>query len=77
MKYAAATDLAEKEAILRNILAESPSFSESLRIWTADTRFVLDELEKMNPGKRKSMFAGKLDLKRIGVFGMSFGGSAI
>ena len=74
VKYAAASDLAEKEAILRQILAESPSFSESLRIWTADIRFVLDELEKMNSGKRKSMFAGKLDLKRIGVFGMSFGG---
>ncbi|MEK6322549.1 MAG: hypothetical protein AABN33_12810 [Acidobacteriota bacterium] len=73
--YAAATDPAEKEAILRRIVAEWPVLSESLSVWTADTRFVLNELERMNAGKRKSMFAGKLDLKRIGVFGMSFGGA--
>ncbi|MGH9872813.1 MAG: alpha/beta hydrolase family protein [Pyrinomonadaceae bacterium] len=74
-KYAAAADLAEKEAIMRKMLAGMPTFSESLKIWTADTLFVLDELEKMNSGKRKSMFVKKLDLKRTGVFGMSFGGS--
>ncbi len=73
-KYAAATDPAEKETMLRRIIAEWTVLDESLRIWTADTRFVLDELERMNAGKRKSIFAGKLDLKRVGVFGMSFGG---
>lgn len=74
-KYIAATDPAEKDALLRQVLAEWPTLDQSLLIWTADTRFVLDELEKMNSGKRKSMFAKKLDLKRIGVFGMSFGGA--
>ncbi len=73
--YAAATDPAEKEAMLRRIVAEWTVLDESLRVWTADTRFVMDELERMNAGKRKSIFAGKLDLQRIGVFGMSFGGA--
>jgi predicted dienelactone hydrolase len=74
-KYVAATDPAEKDALLRQVLAAWPTLDESLLIWTADTRFVLDELEKMNSGERNSIFAKKLDLKRTGIFGMSFGGS--
>lgn len=35
-----------------------------------DITFVLDELTKMNPSK----FGGKLDLKRVGIIGHSFGG---
>ncbi len=74
-KYAAATDPAEKDSLLRRIVAEWPALDESLRIWTADVRFVLNQLEKMKSNKPKNMFAGKLDLKRIGIFGMSFGGA--
>jgi predicted dienelactone hydrolase len=74
-KYGAATDSIERDALIRRIAAAWTLLDESLRIWTADTRFVLDTLEKMNSGARKSMFSGKLDLKRIGIFGMSFGGS--
>ncbi|HEX9423835.1 MAG TPA: hypothetical protein VF899_11365 [Pyrinomonadaceae bacterium] len=74
-KYGAATDSIERDALIRRIAAEWTLLDESLRIWTADTRFVLDTLEKMNSGARKSMFSGKLDLKRTGIFGMSFGGS--
>ncbi len=44
-KYAAATDPAEKEATLRRIVTEWTVLDESLRVWTADTRFVLDEME--------------------------------
>ncbi|MBA3768628.1 MAG: hypothetical protein H0W99_16955 [Acidobacteria bacterium] len=74
-KYAAATEPAEKEDLIKRIVADWPLLEESLRIWAADVRFVLDELERMNSGKRKSTFAKKLNLKRIGIFGMSFGGA--
>ncbi|MGQ0640680.1 MAG: alpha/beta hydrolase family protein [Gemmatimonadaceae bacterium] len=74
-KYGAASDTAEKQATLRRIVAEWTVLDESLRIWTADTRFVLDELERLNAGTRSSIFAAMLDLKRVGVFGMSFGGA--
>lgn len=47
----------------------------SLKVWTQDTRFVLDELERLNRGERPSLFAGRLDLNRIGIFGHSFGGT--
>ncbi len=73
-KYGAATDAAEKDSLIRQVVAAWPVLDESLRIWAADVRFVLDELEKMNSGKRTSIFGRKLDLKRIGILGMSFGG---
>lgn len=74
-QYMQAAGMDEKEAALRKLDAQLPVLEESLRVWTADTGFVLDELERMNSGKVKSIFAKKLDLKRIGILGMSFGGS--
>ncbi len=74
-KFAAATDSKEKETLLRQLINGSPLLNESLRIWVKDTEFVLGELEKMNAGRRKNVFKGRLDLKRVGVFGMSFGGT--
>lgn len=74
-KYTAATDPAEKERLLRQIVAAWPVLHESLRIWTADVRFLLNQLENMKSNKPRNMFAGKLDLNRIGIFGMSFGGA--
>ncbi|MGI8732051.1 MAG: alpha/beta hydrolase family protein [Pyrinomonadaceae bacterium] len=75
VKYAAATEPAEKEDLIKKIVAGWPLLEESLRIWAADVSFVLDEFERMNSGKRSSAFAKKLNLKRIGIFGMSFGGA--
>lgn len=74
-KLAAATDAKEKETLLRQLINGSPLLNDSLRVWAKDTGFVLDELEKMNAGRRQNMFKGKLDMKRVGVFGMSFGGT--
>jgi predicted dienelactone hydrolase len=45
-----------------------------LSTWVADTQFVLDQLERINKDM-SDPFAGKLDLERLGVFGMSFGGA--
>jgi predicted dienelactone hydrolase len=47
----------------------------SLRIWTDDTRFVLDQLESVDAERPGGLFAGRLDLARLGVLGMSFGGT--
>ena len=42
-------------------------------VWVADQRFVYDTLATWNEGD--PLFAGKLDLTRIGSFGHSFGGA--
>jgi len=51
---------------------------ERLGVWVADTRFVIDAITEMDAGARPpgKIFTGRLDLKRLGVFGMSFGGAA-
>jgi dienelactone hydrolase len=46
-----------------------------LALRTADVRFVLDELERLDRFDPKGLFAGRLDFSRVGVFGHSFGGA--
>jgi predicted dienelactone hydrolase len=46
-----------------------------LQLWTQDSRFVLDQVFKLNAGELDRRFAGRLDLTRIGAFGHSFGGA--
>ncbi len=48
---------------------------ESIPIWLADTRFVIDWLEEKNAKDPESPFYGRLDLTKLGVLGMSYGGS--
>jgi dienelactone hydrolase len=43
-------------------------------VWVADVRFVLDQLEQFNISD--PLFADRLDLTRVGIFGHSFGGGA-
>lgn len=43
----------------------------------ADERFVMDQLQLLDAGKLDSRFAGKLDLQRIGLTGVSLGGGAM
>ena len=43
----------------------------------ADQRFVMDQLDLLNAGKLDPRFAGKIDLQRIGLTGVSLGGGAI
>ena len=47
----------------------------ALPLWTADLRFAIDEIGKLNRD-RKSIFYGRLDMGRCGAFGHSFGGAA-
>lgn len=70
-----AVNSAESESLFRRYSEATPVLNESLRIWTADTRFVMDELERINRGEHQHPFAGRLDIERIGIFGMSFGGA--
>ena len=46
-----------------------------LAVRTADVRFVLDTLERDQAVGRAGLLSDCLDLKRVGVFGHSFGGS--
>ncbi|WP_327310748.1 alpha/beta hydrolase family protein [Streptomyces sp. NBC_01243] len=54
------TDPAAISALLEKVVA----------VRVADTRFVLDELARLN----RTRFGGELDLRRVGVFGQSAGG---
>ncbi|MGB8645187.1 MAG: hypothetical protein WCF84_08110 [Anaerolineae bacterium] len=43
----------------------------------ADERFVMDQLQRLNAGQLDARWAGKLDLQRIGLTGVSLGGGAM
>jgi hypothetical protein len=47
----------------------------ALPLWADDLRFMLDEIEKLDRGSQ-GVFSHRLDLRRIGAFGHSFGGAA-
>ena len=59
---------------LKGISPTQDIYAEHLRIWTDDTLFLINELERIQVGERESLFVGKLDMARLGIFGQSFGG---
>jgi len=63
-----------QETLLRQFLAKNPRNQQSLFRWVRDISSTLDEMERLNT--ESGFFSGKLDLDRIGVFGVSFGGAA-
>jgi len=46
-----------------------------LPMWSADTQFVVDRLDRLNAGDPPGRFTGRLDMRRLGMFGHSFGGA--
>ena len=74
-------DPVEIKRISMRILALSAPMNESLTVWVGDTRYLMDEIEKINAGADTGItgpakrFAGHLDVARMGVLGMSFGGA--
>ena len=47
----------------------------SWEVWIEDRNRFFDVLDELESGARPSVFTGRLDLNRIGLFGMSFGGA--
>jgi predicted dienelactone hydrolase len=74
-RYVGASDPAARDALAREFLAEQTHTARSMQIWLADTRSAVDEIERIASGERETPFAGRLDLDRLGVLGMSFGGA--
>jgi predicted dienelactone hydrolase len=66
-------------AALVQVIRDAHAFRDlapSMARWTADTRFVLDELTRRGTaGAPDSLFTGRLVTDRVGIFGMSFGGA--
>ena len=51
-----------------------PVIGKLLQMWTVDTTFVVDQLERLNANSSER-FASRMDLQRLGIFGQSFGGA--
>ncbi|HYN83364.1 MAG TPA: hypothetical protein VES88_17935 [Gemmatimonadaceae bacterium] len=49
-------------------------FEESIPVWSADARFVLNRIELLNTNAL-TPFAGKIHPTKVGIVGMSFGGA--
>jgi predicted dienelactone hydrolase len=66
----------DRQARFREYMATNPErITRSYPVWAADTRFLIDYLERGATGGKLERFASKLDLAGVGIFGMSFGGS--
>jgi pimeloyl-ACP methyl ester carboxylesterase len=46
-----------------------------VQTWSADMGFALDQLEELNTCDPSGSFLGRLDMRRVGVFGHSLGGA--
>jgi predicted dienelactone hydrolase len=46
-----------------------------LLLWTGDTSFVVNQLERLNAADPSGKFTSRLDMQRLGMFGHSFGGA--
>lgn len=68
-------DLALSNDFMKGKSPTYQMYADHLQIWTDDTVFLVDELERVQSGGRESILAGKLDMARLGIFGMSFGGA--
>jgi predicted dienelactone hydrolase len=51
-----------------------PVIGRLLQMWTADTTFVVDQLQRLNRDPSEKI-ASRMDLQRLGIFGHSFGGA--
>jgi len=69
------TGPAAQDSLFRRTLDLMPmSLREGPRIWAQDIVFVIGELDSLS--RAQGRFAGRLDMERLGVMGMSMGGAA-
>lgn len=63
---------------IADLLKGYPVLDQGISLWVADIAFLLDQLAIADDGRNPTLerFAGRLDLEKTGVFGMSFGGAA-
>ena len=77
----ASNDPAEIKRLSARLVELGGPMNDSLDLWVADTRYLMDELEKINAGSNAGVtgpaqrFTGHLDVSRFGIFGMSYGGA--
>lgn len=68
----------EYEFVPKELLAPEiwdASYDDQFGTWVEDTRYILDQIEALQSGKRESAVTGHLNLNKVGVFGTSFGGA--
>lgn len=46
-----------------------------IRVWVADTQFLLDQVARLNARDPSDRFTGRIDLSSVGIAGHSFGGA--
>jgi predicted dienelactone hydrolase len=61
--------------IAKNVLKRLKQFNKSLGIWVDDTEFVINYLEKTKKENGSRDLFKKMDMDKMGAFGMSFGGA--
>ncbi|MBD3241912.1 MAG: hypothetical protein GF331_15085 [Chitinivibrionales bacterium] len=66
----------QRDSLAREYVRVSPLLDESNEIWTADTRFVLDAIERRHAMADSTEVAGRIDVHCVGIFGHSMGGMA-
>jgi dienelactone hydrolase len=72
--YQASSDEERRQVILETSNTLPTAMTESPAYWADDISFFMDQLSALNNGN--PTLKGKLNLDRIGVFGMSMGGIA-
>ena len=77
LRSLAVADPVARRANFRAFLMQVPEplRSQSVTQWALDTKALLDRLEGQQASPADALFRGRLDLQRVGVFGMSYGGA--
>lgn len=72
-----AADYDKYRESLTELIERNPGANKGVGLWVDDTALLLDALATSSADRQASMerFAGRLDLERVGVFGMSYGGA--
>lgn len=63
--------------LIDQLISTSAGSNKGIQLWVDDTAFLLDELARDGSARGSTIdrFKGRLDLGRVGVFGMSYGGA--